>query len=151
MSLLATLTVKPLLYVAGAQLLVIIGLMVALRLAHARVDIAQAQTEVAAAHQSRAERERDAWKQDAQSATAANSEWKSVVELLKAELRRAQLDMRLMDEASRKAVATARAEADDADRALKRFTGQFQVESRKPSCARALASLEASCPALSGY
>jgi hypothetical protein len=151
MSLLAKLSVKPLLYALGVLLLVIAGLVATLHFMQAQVEVAHAASESAIASRDAMATERDAWKGDAGRALLANADYQGIVERLQAELKLCQGQARAMEESNRKAVATARAEANDADRALKQFTRKFQVESRKPPCARALASLEASCPALSDY
>ncbi len=149
--LLAKLTVKPLLYAIGVLLLVIAGLFVRLHFMQAEVDVAMAKSESAMATRDAKVTERDAWKANAERALLANEKYDIVVQVLQAELKLCQGEARVMEESNRKAVATARAEADDADRALKQFTSKFYTESRKPTCARALQAMEASCPALSDY
>jgi hypothetical protein len=151
MSLLAKLTVKPLLYTLGVLLLVIAGLVATLHFMQAQVEVANAASASAIARRDAMATERDAWKGDAGRALLANADYQGVVKLLQTELTRCQGEARAMEESNHKAVAAARAEADDADRALKQFTRKFQMESRKPTCARALESMEASCPALSDY
>ncbi len=151
MSLFARFSVKPLLYVIAAQLLVIAGMGLALHLKQADVDVANAASESAIATRDAIATERDAWKSDAARALLANEDYQDITKLLQAELKTCQGEARVMGEKNRKAVAAARAEAADADRTLKQFTSKFYTESRKPTCARALQAMEASCPALSDY
>ena len=67
------------------------------------------------------------------------------------EYQRQQRDHATLDAQREAAIAAARADFEDVDRAYKRFTAQFQTESRKPDCAAALAAVGRACPALEGY
>lgn len=117
----------------------------------ARVASAQAARDSAQAAATSLRASRDAFEQRATELATANAEWGRTVDVLQAELKRAQYEARRLDAQARAAVAAADARARDADRTLKRFVDQFAVESTRPDCARALANLEAQCPALSGY
>ncbi len=133
----------------------IVVLLGALALQHlvlsAAVTAAQGDRDTAQAEVASMTASRDAFELRAAELAAANREWGRTVETLQAELERAQRDARELDAQARAAIARAQAEARDADRTLKRFVEQFAVESKRPDCARALANLEAQCPALSGY
>lgn len=117
----------------------------------AAVTAAQGERDTANAAVASVEASRDAFELRAAELATANAEWGRTVDTLQDELKRAQRDVRVLDAQARQAVAAAEARARDADRTLKRFVDQFAVESKRPDCARALANLEAQCPALSGY
>lgn len=142
------LSVKPLLWAIGVLLagLVAQHLWLSGRLALAEAARDTAQARVAALITSR-----DAFQQRTEELAAANADWGKTVDVLQAELERVQRDLRLLDQQSRQAIAAARAAARDADATLKKFVAQFATESTRPDCARALADLEAKCPALSDY
>lgn len=151
MSLLARLTVTPLLYSCGALLLIVLGLGVALKLKSGEVSVAEAATATAEADRDAARTERDSWKQHAIDLKAANRGYANVVGVLKQELALAQTEASRVEQAGQKAVEAAQADARDAERALTRMAAQFQTQSRKPACAQALAQMEAACPAFRGY
>lgn len=151
MSILSRLTVTPLLYACGALLALSLGLGVALKMAHSDSRAAKADTATAVAQRDSAVTERDAWKADAVAATAANAAWEKTAQDLQAEIQRQQDEARRSEAANQQAIAAARAAYLDADRALDKFTRQFQTESRKPHCAQALSAMEAACPALRDY
>lgn len=151
MSLLSKFTVKPLLYAVGVLLVIVAGLSVALYAQAARVETAQAATATAVAQQSQTATERDAWKNRSQEVAAANDGWREAVGVLQAELTAAQAALRTLDKQSQQAIASARAEAADADRVLKTFMGKYQAQARAADCARALQTVEAACPAFTGY
>lgn len=151
MSLLDKLAVKPLLWAVAALLLLAIGQFVMLQLAQADATSARSERDTATAQLSARTTERDAFKGRVSELERANDGWKLSFSILQEELKQAQRDARDLDAASRKAISAARAAATDADRTLKKFVGQFATESRKPDCAKALANLEAACPALSNY
>lgn len=151
MSLLSKFTVKPLLYVIAALLLVVVSLSVALYVQAARVDVANAASASAIALQQATATERNAWKNRSQEVAAANDGWREAVGVLQAELTAAQTDLRTLDKQSQQAIARARADAAEADRVLKTFMGKYQVQARAADCARALQTVEAACPAFTGY
>lgn len=151
MSIFSKFTVTPLLYACGALLALSIGLGIALKLKSGDVTTAEAATQTALAQRDTAITEREAWKLDATAKTAAAKASEASVTSLIAALREQQQETLRIQDAGHKAVAAARTAAIDADRALKTFTSKFQVESRKPTCARALAAMEQACPALRDY
>lgn len=151
MSLFAKFTVKPLLWASGALLLACIGLSIALVVANGQRDTAQADRDTAIAERDTAVTEREAHKQRSGELAVANAAYGEVVQQLQAALAEAQGENRRITAEGQRAIAAAQAEAADADRTLKAFTAQFQAESRKPTCARALAALGQACPALEGY
>jgi cell division protein FtsL len=150
-SLLAKFTVKPLLWSSGMLLLACIGLSLALVVANSKRDTAQAERDTAIAERDTAVTEREAHKQRSGELQLANAAYGDVVKELQAALKEAQGENRRISAEGQRAIAAAQAEAADADRTLKAFTAQFQAESRKPNCARALAALGQACPALEGY
>ncbi|TAA18201.1 hypothetical protein EA658_13700 [Pseudoxanthomonas winnipegensis] len=81
----------------------------------------------------------------------ANAGWKSTAGELQAQLVAEQKQCAALTARNDKAIATARAEAADADAALKTFVDRFAAAQRKPDCASALHALAASCPSLEGY
>lgn len=151
MSLLSKFTVTPLLYACGALLLVCIGLGVRLAMLGADVRAAEAATGQAEAQRDAAITERDAWKVRAEDNARAASTAQASVVTLRDELKRAQGDLRTLGVQSRAAIAQAEAQQRDAERTLARFAQQFQTESRKPDCTRALEAVGRFCPALEGY
>lgn len=151
MSIVAKLTVTPLLYACGALLLIALGLGVALKVATSNAAAAESATTAAHAATTAVRTERDAWKREAQTLKAANTAWGDVVKTLKVELAAAQGEARRVSAEGQRAVAQARDAARDAERTLSIMATQFQAQSRKPACAHALANLEAACPAFSGY
>lgn len=151
MSLLSRLTVTPLLYACGALLVVVAGLGVRVHMLGSDAIAADARRAAAVADRDAARTERNAWKAKANDLIAANSAYGVTVDTLRQLLDEARQAARVMAEQDRKAIAQARADAADADRTLQLFTAKYQAESRKPDCAKALLTLEAACPALSGY
>ena len=151
MSLLARLTVTPLLYACGVLALLSIGLSVALALARADVRAVTAEAGAVNEELHAAQTERDAWKGKADGCVAANEAYADVVGTLNGELELAQSERRRLEKEGRAAIAAARAEARDADRTLKRMAAQFQAQSREPSCAAAVARVAQACPAFEGY
>ena len=151
MSILSKFTVTPLLYACGALLVLALGLGVALKIERADSRAAEADTATALAQRYAAVTEREAWKATATAATTANAAWQKTSQELQAEIQRQQDETRRSEAANQQAIAAARAAHLDADRALAKFTRQFQTESRKPHCAQALSAMEAACPALRNY
>jgi hypothetical protein len=151
MNLISKLTVTPLLYACGALLVAVVGLAIALKVAGGKVDTAQAHQATAESRRDTAITERDAWKAKTADLRAANTAVVAANDSLRAELARQQQQCSDNAAANQRAIAAARADAADADRTLKAFTAKFQIESRKPTCARALDALGAACPALEGY
>jgi hypothetical protein len=150
-SLLDKLTIKPLLWAIAALLLLAVGQFVLLQLAQAEATWAQAERDTAKAELATRTTERDAFKGRVADLEVANAGWKDAFAVVQGELAQAQQDLRRLDAASRSAIAAAKAAATDADRTLAKFVAQFATESRRPDCAKALATLEAACPALSTY
>lgn len=147
----AKLTVVPLLYACGALLLLAIGLSVKIALLGSDLDTAIADKGKAEAERAAVITERESWKGRADELQAANGAYGTALNTMHQQLQLCQGEATRIESEGRKAVAAARAEAADADAALKHFTAQFQAESRKPGCAAALAALDAACPALQGY
>lgn len=145
------LTVKPLLIAIGVLLVAVVGLSIAVKVYKAEAAAAVAEREAAQALVDARTGERDAFADRVDELVRANRAWSETVDAVTAELERAQAEALRIGEQSRRAVATARAEAADADRTLKRFVDQFAAESRRPACAQALAQMEAACPALRNY
>lgn len=148
---LAKLTVTPLLYACGALLAVVLGMSIKLALLSSAVDTAEAKQQTAEASLDRVSTERDAWSNAAEGAANANKQADAAIESLRLTLEQQQKQYAATQAANDMAIAAARGAAADADAALKRFTAQFQTESRKPVCGAALAALDAACPALQGY
>ena len=142
------LSVKPLLWVIGGLAIALVAQGIVLR---GQVALAEAARDTAQARVSTLTTSRDAFQLRTEELATANAEWGETVDVLQAELGRAQRDLHILDKQSRDAIARARAEARDADATLKKFVDQFATESTRPDCARALADLEAKCPALSDY
>jgi hypothetical protein len=151
MSLLDKLTIKPLLWAIAALLVLAVGQFVLLQLAQAEATSARAGRDTAKADLATRTTERDAYKGRVAELEVANAGWKDAFAVVQGELAQAQQDLRRLDAASRSAIAAAKAAATDADRTLTKFVAQFATESRRPDCAKALATLEAACPALSTY
>lgn len=151
MSLMAKLTVTPLLYACGALALLSVGLGVALALARADVRAITAEAGAANEELYSAQTERDAWKGKAAGCVESNEAYADVVGTLNGELELAQQENRRIKAEGQAAIAAARAAARDADRTLKRMAGQFQAQSREPPCAAAVARVAQACPAFEGY
>lgn len=142
------LSVKPLLWVIGGLAIALVAQGIILR---GQVALAEGARDTAQAQVNSLTTSRDAFQLRTRELATANAEWGKTVDVLQAELKRAQRELRVLDQQSRDAIARAQAEARDADATLKRFVDQFATESTRPDCARALADLEAKCPALSDY
>lgn len=151
MSLLQKLTVKPLLWTVAAQALLLAGAGVLLMLQHSATSVARAERGEAQAERDARTTERDAWKARAEELAGATTSWQGLVDVLAVELKLAQREQRRLDSEGRAAIAAAQRDAVDAERTLKQFMDRHATESRKPDCARALAAVEATCPALEGY
>lgn len=151
MSVLSKLTVTPLLYACGALLALSIGLGIALKVKAGQVSTAQAVRDTAIARRDTAITEREAWKRRAGELSAANRAYGNAVTGLQSTLTECQGENLRISAEGQRAIVAAQADARDADRTLKAFTAKFQNESRKPTCARALEALGASCPLLEGY
>jgi chromosome segregation ATPase len=137
-------TVTPLLYACAALTIALVATGGYAKVQHAERDTARSERAAAVT-------ERDAWKSRANDLDAANSAWGITVTTLQNALAEAQGDLRTLREQDRRAIAQAQADAANADRTLQQFTAKYQAETRKPDCAKALQTLEAACPALSGY
>lgn len=148
---LAKLTVTPLLYTIGVLLLVVAGLSLKLAFLDNALDTATAQKTSAEETAKRVSTERDAWKAKANAAAEANDSCTHGIESLTLTLDRQQKACRATQAANQQAIAAARAEAADADAALKQFIGQFRQQTPDTTCGRALAALDAACPALEDY
>lgn len=146
-----SLTVKPLLYVIVALLLVIValGTRSCVQSANARTDAAlrdSAENLVA-----RVRTERDAWKGQAETNAKNANTCAASLEVITDEYQRQQRDHAQLDAQRQAAIAAAQSAERDADRTLKQFTAQFQAESRTPTCGAALAALNNACPAIREY
>jgi type IV secretory pathway TrbL component len=150
-SILAKLTVTPLLYVCGFLLAALVATGAYAAVLDVRLDAAQSAVAAATAERGTARAERDAWKVRAGELTAANAAYGSTVATLQRELSDAQREAARVDAAGRAAVAAAQAAAADAERTLARMAAQFQKQARVPDCARALDALVLACPAMEGY
>lgn len=145
------LTVKPLLYAIGALLLLCALLIALLAGSRSHARQLQAQLDVAAANQRATQAEREAWKRQADSLTAAAHGARTGIDTLKAALSEQQQACIAMNDANRRAVESAAAAAARADTALRGFSGRWKSESTKPRCAAALKAMEEACPALRNY
>nr|WP_308006585.1 hypothetical protein [Xanthomonas albilineans] len=148
MSILSVLTIKPVLYVAGLLALLCIGEGVALRV----------QSALHRAAITKVEADLDRWRNDAAVAKAKESElieandgWQITAEKLQIRLKEEQQQCVALAARNDKAIAAAKADAADADAALKSFVARYDAAVRKPDCASALHALTTSCPSLEGY
>ncbi len=148
MSLVCSLTVKPLLYACAALVLLSAGLGVALTVQHYR----------AASTQSELEKQASEWRVDAgachaqiSQAKAANDGYVATVAQLQTALKEAQDQAATIQQQSTQAIAEADAAAADADKTLKAFMGKYAAQVKQTSCAQALQHVEAVCPALRDY
>lgn len=148
MSLLSKLTVKPLLYAVGilALLCAVEGTALYVQAVRYSADATTAKAEL------------DQWRNSyataatkASELAVANAGWQGTVSQLQAQLAAEQKQCAALVARNDKAIAAARAEAADADAALKTFVDRFAAAQRKPDCASALHALAASCPSLEGY
>jgi hypothetical protein len=94
---------------------------------------------------------RDAYKVRVDELVAANRAYDASFATLSDEYKRAQGEARRLEEEGRAALAAAEARARDADVVLKLFMDRHAQQLRAPDCQHALASVQASCPALEGY
>lgn len=148
MSLLSSLTVKPLLYAVGVLLLVVVGEAGALVVQHYRHVAAIAE----------ASSQSDGWRVSysasnakVQELTTANAGYGQTVATLQAALKEAQDQTTTIRQQGDLALAAAQAQADDADRTLKTFMARYATQVKETTCAQALLHVEAACPALTGY
>jgi outer membrane PBP1 activator LpoA protein len=150
-SILDKFTVTPLLYACGALLIAVVALTGRGCVLTAQRDTAIAQKDAEHSAREAMTVSRDAWKlranDNAGKVKTANDSVTKLEGLLKDE----QDAGKRRAEASEQAIAAARAKERDADTTLRKFTAQFQTESRKPTCQRALEALDTACPALKGY
>lgn len=155
MSLLPTLTVKPLLYaiavLALSLLLSNLGWWAHASSLGLQRDVADASRDAAMASLTAATTEKQAWKNKAGELAAANVAGQKVVDQLQRALQDAHAEQGRLQEEGRRAVAAAQAAADDADRTLKDFVDRYARQLRNPDCASALATVQRSCPAFEGY
>ncbi len=151
MSLLAKLTVTPLLYACAGLFAALLATGAYAAVLDARLGTAQAHAATATADRNTARTERDAWKGSATDLTAANVAYGAAVTTLITELERAQAETTRIEAAGQQAVANAQAAAADADRALALMTAQLQAQARQSDCARALDQLVRACPRFEGY
>lgn len=155
MSVLSKLTVKPLLWLAAAQFVVIAALCGLLALQQhwydAKIETADARTETADAGANTARVERDAWKTRAAELDAANFAHQSVNATLRRLLGEAQRENTRLQDDGRAAVAAAEAAKDEADRTLAAWMGRYAEQVRAGDCAASLANVERACPAFGGY
>lgn len=145
------LTIKPLLYVIVALLLVIFVMANRGCVQSANARTSAAQLEGAEELVNRVRTEREAWKRQAEANAANANTCASSFTTITREYERQQRDHAQMDAQRNAALAEAQAAAADSDRALQRFTAQFQLQSRTPTCGAALTALNAACPALKEY
>lgn len=94
---------------------------------------------------------RDAYQVRVDELVAANRAYDASFATLSEEYKRAQGEARRLEEQGRAAIAAAEARARDAGVVLKRFMDRHAQQLREPDCQHALASVQASCPALEGY
>ena len=151
MSILAKLTVTPLLYACGILLAALLATGAYAAVLSARLDTAQADVRAADGATTTARTERDAWKTKAAELGSANTAYGTAVRQLMEELERAQQESKRIDAAGQQAVANAQAAQADAERTLTRMAAQLQAQAREPDCARALNELVRACPAMEGY
>lgn len=143
------LTTTILQYIAGALLLLCIGLGVHGCTAASARDVAIAQRDVAIAQRDAAITTVTAWKGKAEGCAAANAVYDAVFEQQRAE--QAAADARAAEDRKRAAavVAAATADAAKARRALDDFAKRYAA---KPAdCTAALQPLDAACPLLRDY
>lgn len=148
MSLLAKLTVKPLLYAVAALALTVVVMAgiwwVQAGRASAALDVANAVAE-SCASSDRANRTR------VRELEGANAGWEETTGVLRTELKAAQDQLVKVRAQGAAAVAAAEARAADADRTLASFMDRYAAQVKNTHCAQALQHVEAVCPAFSGY
>lgn len=136
------LTTTILQYIAGALLLLCIGLGV-------HGCTAASQRDVAIAERDAATTTVDAWKGKAEGCAAANAAYDAVFEQQRAEQAAADARAAEVARAAAAAVATATADAAKAKRERDDFAKRYAA---KPAgCTAALQALDAACPLLKGY
>lgn len=94
---------------------------------------------------------RDAWKNKVQELEVANLATRTTITYLQEALTQAQGERRRLEAEGQRAIAEARARAQDAELAHKSFVDRYAQQIRNPDCAGALTVLQTSCPALEGY
>lgn len=153
--LIASLTVKPLLWAVGALFAVVLLLAVLLfvsRRVHI-TEIAAMQSKVDAAEASRdaARKERDGWERAAISAAHIADENRASIGTLKGLLEQQQAACAAIATQNRQAAQRADAAARRADSALADYRQRAHGQNNDAACRAALEKMEAACPALSGY
>lgn len=148
MKLPAVVTVKPLLWVIGVLALGLIALSVSLVVVRANARAAAATYEGATAA---CAAQKDGATTRVSELVAANAGYGRTVAVLQTELLLAQKQAATLKQQSANAVAAAQAREADADKTLKQFLNRYAGQARETRCALALAEMEASCPAFSGY
>lgn len=143
------LTAKVLQYIAGALLVACVALFARGCSAASARDVARADQAAAESARDAAITSRDAWKEQAASAVAANAAYDLIFEQQR---QAAAEQQRLADEAAKKAaaaVATAQRDKAQSERSLVEYRRLF---GRRPAdCDAALQALDRACPALRGY
>ncbi|KAF1697987.1 hypothetical protein CSC62_07530 [Pseudoxanthomonas jiangsuensis] len=147
-SLLAGVTVKPLLYAVGVLLLVI-ATMAAVWWVQATTSSAALDVSKAAASACNAAD--TANRARVRELEAANQGWELTTATLQTELKAAQDQLVTVRQQGRAAVAAAEARAADADRTLSTFMARYAAQVKQAHCVQALQHVEAVCPAFSGY
>lgn len=136
------LTATVLQYIAGALLLLCIGLGV-------RGCTAASQRDVAIAERDAATTTVAAWKGKAEGCAAANAAYETVFEQQREE--QAAADARAAAAAARAAAAVAAATADAAKAQRERDDFAKRYAAKPAGCTAALQALDAACPLLKGY
>lgn len=144
-------TIKPLLYVIAvlALAVLLLGNRSCVQSANARTDAAK--LDGAEELVARVRTERDAWKRQAEANADNANTCAASLKLMTSEYQRQQRAHATLDAQREAAIIAAERAAADSDRALQRFTAQFQAESRTTTCGAALAALNTACPALKEY
>lgn len=142
MKLPVSLGIKPALITAAVLLLVISGMGVKLALVSGARDVAVADLSARTT-------ERDAWKGKAEGCVAANAAYDAAFDKMAAE--QLARDQQAAEAAKRAAaaVAAAQADAERAERQRDAYARKFAA--RTPTCAQALQTMQAACPALEGF
>jgi len=155
MSLLPTLTVKPLLYaiavLALSLLLSNLGWWAHASSLGLQRDVADASRDVAVANLRVANTEKQVWKNKSDELALANLAGQKTIGTLQLELKAAQGEKHRLQAEGEKAIAAAQAAASDADRTLKDFIDRYARQLSNPDCAGALNVVQRACPALEGY
>lgn len=142
MKLPVSLGIKPALITAAVLLLVIAAMGVKLALVSGARDVAVADLLTRTT-------ERDAWKGKAEGCTAANAAYDAAFDKLAAE--QAERDRLNAEAANRAASAVAAAQAEAARAETQRDAYARKFAARTPTCAQALQTMQAACPALEGF